>query len=98
MLVENHRLGIVPEIREVYEAEREDFEGRSRVEVRSAFELDEQYKKVIGDAVAKHTGREVDFDITVDDSLIGGVVIKVGDTVIDASLRGRLEQLALQIS
>jgi F-type H+-transporting ATPase subunit delta len=97
VLIENHRLALVPEIRQLYEVERADYEGSSRVEVRSAFELDDQYQKVIRDAVAKRTGRDVDFDITVDDTLIGGVVIKVGDTVIDASLRGRLDQLALQL-
>lgn len=97
VLVENRRLDLVPEIRLLYEAERADFERRSRVEVRTAFELDEQYQQIIREAVAKRTGRDVDFDITVDDTLIGGVVIRVGDTVIDASLRGRLDQLALQL-
>ena len=98
VLIGNRRLALVPEIRELYETERENLEGRSCVEVHTAFELDERYQRVIRDAVAKRTGRDVDFDITVDNALIGGVVIKVGDTVIDASLRGRLEQLALQIS
>lgn len=98
VLVENRRVDLVPEIRQLYEVERENFEGRCRVEVRTAFDLDEQHQRVIKDAVAKRTGRDVDCEIAVDDTLIGGVVIKVGDTVIDASLRGRLDQLALQIS
>ena len=54
----------------------------------------EAQRGTIVEAMEKRLGTKVTLDCAVDDSLIGGVVIRAGDLVIDASLRGRLEQLA----
>ncbi len=81
-------------MRRIFEEERAEFEGRSKVEVTSAFELNEEQKKKITSAMSKRLGTEVDLSVTVDDALIGGVVIRAGDLVIDASLRGRMGRLA----
>ncbi len=61
--------------------------------VRSAYELDDTQRQVIQESMSKRLGREVDLSVEVDDSLIGGMVIRAGDTVIDGTLRGRLTQL-----
>jgi F-type H+-transporting ATPase subunit delta len=94
VLAEKGRLKLVPEVRTIFEEERADFEGRSRVEVTSAFELDEDQKNKISSAMSKRLGTQVDVSVTVDNALIGGVVIRAGDLVIDASLRGRMSRLA----
>jgi len=93
IMAENERLAEMPGVAAVFEAERDRAEGRSHVEVTSAFALSDAQEKSIADSMSKRLGTEVDVSVTVDDSLIGGVIIRAGDTVIDASLRGRLGQL-----
>ncbi len=93
VLAENERLAEVAGVAAVFEEERDRIEGRSHVDVTSAFDLTDTQRKKIADSMSKRLGTEVDISVTVDKSLIGGVVIRAGDTVIDASLRGRLGQL-----
>jgi F-type H+-transporting ATPase subunit delta len=93
LMAENDRLAEMPGVAAVFKAERDTAEGRSHVEVTSAFALTETQQNSIADSMSKRLGTEVDVSVTVDKSLIGGVVIRAGDTVIDASLRGRLSQL-----
>ena len=93
VLAENERLVEMAGVAAIFEEERDRIEGRSHVDVTSAFELTDTQRKNIADSMSKRLGTEVDISVTVDKSLIGGVVIRAGDTVIDASLRGRLSQL-----
>ncbi|MFQ5994649.1 MAG: F0F1 ATP synthase subunit delta [Acidiferrobacterales bacterium] len=98
LLVENERLGLLPDIRSQFEELKADAEGIVEVEAISAFELNQAQKKKISQAVEKKLGREVKLTARVDKSLIGGVVIRAGDFVIDGSVTGRLRDLALQLS
>ena len=93
LLVRAERLSVVPEIYEIFEKKRIQAEDIARVEVTSAYELDETQRKSIGDIMARRLGRKVDVTTGTDPSLIGGVIIRSGDSVIDASLRGRLREL-----
>ncbi|MDX1432001.1 MAG: F0F1 ATP synthase subunit delta [Gammaproteobacteria bacterium] len=93
LLAENERLDIVDEIAAVYAEQRAEAEGLSHIDVTSAFELSDEQRKAIGESMSKRLGTKVDMNVKVDDALIGGVIIRAGDLVIDASLRGRLEQL-----
>lgn len=93
LLVENGRLSLAPAIFELFEKERITSEGRATVSIISAFDLDDKQRELVTAAMAKRLGREVDLEESVDNELIGGVVIRTGDVVIDASLRGRLRQL-----
>ena len=88
------RIALLPAIFERFAEERAAREGRNQVHVTSAFELSKRQRKTIVKAMEKRLGTKVTLDCEVDDSLIGGVVIRAGDLVIDASLRGRLAQLA----
>ena len=88
------RLALLPDISERFAEERAAREGRNQVQVTSAFELSEPQRTVIVEAMEKRLGTRVTLDCAVDDTLIGGIVIRAGDLVIDASLRGRLGQLA----
>jgi F-type H+-transporting ATPase subunit delta len=62
-------------------------------EVRSAIDLDDEQRARLTEALEKATGKAVDLKVVVDPSVMGGIVATVGDTVIDGSLRTRLEQL-----
>jgi F-type H+-transporting ATPase subunit delta len=94
VLAENERLGVLPEIAEQYEALRNAHEGVVDARIASAFPLsDAQRDEIVGTLRAKY-GREVKASVSVDPDLIGGVSIRVGDEVMDASVRGKLAQLA----
>ena len=88
------RFALLPDIAQRFAEERAAREGRNQVHVTSAFELSKSQRKNIVEAMEQRLGTRVTLDCEVDDSLIGGVVIRAGDLVIDASLRGRLGQLA----
>jgi len=66
---------------------------RAIAEVRTAFELDEETVQRLAAALSRATGKQVEVKTVIDPSLLGGVVARVGDTVIDGSLRHRLEGL-----
>lgn len=94
MLVENQRLGLLPGIAEQFEAERARAQRRETVEVRSAYPLGSEAEGAIARTMRERLGHEVDLEVKVDPSIIGGVVIRAGDRVIDGSVKGRLAQLA----
>jgi F-type H+-transporting ATPase subunit delta len=62
-------------------------------EVRSAIDLSEDQRRRLADALGAATGKQVEVRVIVDPSVIGGIVAQVGDTVIDGSVRSRLDQL-----
>lgn len=62
-------------------------------EVRSAVPLDGEQRKALTEALNQATGKEVELRVIVDPSVLGGIVAQVGDTVIDGTVRSRLEQL-----
>jgi F-type H+-transporting ATPase subunit delta len=66
-------------------------------EVRSAIPLDAKQRKELAAALSKATGKKVEVKVLVDPSVIGGIVAKVGDTVIDGTVKRRLEQLKEQV-
>ena len=66
-------------------------------EVRTAVPLDEKQRAELASALSKATGKHVEVKVLIDPSVIGGVVAKIGDTVIDGSIRRRLEQLREQV-
>ena len=94
VLAANQRLGITKGIAAAFELERARAERRSDVEVVSAYKLTAAQQNDINVAMTRRLGTKVDISVAVDRELIGGVIIRCGDMVIDASLRGRLAQLA----
>ena len=97
VLGEGRRLGLGREIARLFEVERSRRAGRSGVEIVSAYALEPAHVALLSEALGRRLGRELTVETSVDDSLIGGVVIRVGDSVIDASLAGRLRELALDL-
>lgn len=98
VLVNTGRLGLLPEINKLYEQLRAEAEGSVEVDVISAYELAAEQQETIAAAMTKRLGKKVEISSHIDNTLIGGVVIRAGDTVIDASVRGRLKAMATQMT
>jgi F-type H+-transporting ATPase subunit delta len=93
LLAENRRMTLLPEIAGLYEQLRADAEKVVRARVTSATALPAGELDTITAALRKRFGREVHVETAIDESLIGGALIDTGDTVIDGSLRGKLQRL-----
>jgi F-type H+-transporting ATPase subunit delta len=96
-LVENDRLVVLPEIAALYETRKREAEGQTKVVVSSALPLDAAVLDELAAALKAKLGQQVEITTEEDPSLIGGVLIRAGDTVIDGSVRGRLYQLANEL-
>lgn len=94
IMAENRRLALLPTIAELFAGYRHDHERVVDVSVTTAYELTDDQKGKLSEALTRKLERKVQIDVHTDRSIIGGVVIEAGDTVIDASLRGRLGKLA----
>lgn len=94
LLAENHRMALLPEISHLFEALKADAESTLEVEVLSARPLSEEQAQRLTQALSKKFSREVHLHSAVDESLLGGAIIRAGDTVIDGTVRGRLAKLA----
>jgi F-type H+-transporting ATPase subunit delta len=97
LLIENHRMPAIFRIRRGYEALWEERNKLLPVHVTSAVELDEQTVREIGDRIAEQTGQRVELSSTVAPDILGGIVVRVGNQVLDASIRNRLETLRKQV-
>jgi ATP synthase F1 delta subunit len=93
LLIENHRMPVIFRVRRAYEGLWDEENRLLPVSVISAVELDKKTVGQIGDRIAEQTGRKVELSSTVDPEILGGIVVRVGNQVLDASVRNRLEQL-----
>ena len=98
ILLQAGRLQYAPSIKNQYEQMRAAAEGRVEVEVVTAYALDDQQQAGIAESIAGRLGKQVNIKTSVDESLIGGAVIRAGDSIIDASLRGRLTELRNELA
>ena len=94
VLAENGRLALLLTIFELYELLKAHHEKIMDVEISSAFEMSEADSDRIVDALKQKLQREISLSTSVDSSLIGGIIIRTEDTVIDNSVRGKLEKLS----
>jgi F-type H+-transporting ATPase subunit delta len=98
VLIHNGRLTLLPQIRAMYEELKREHEGVVEAEIVSALPMsDDQVRSLVASVEAKH-GRKVNARVEVDPELIGGVRIVVGDKVIDATVRGRLDAMAAALA
>lgn len=98
LLVEKHRMPEIFRIRREFDELWKKENRRLDVTVVSAVELDEAVVKKIGEEVERQTGEEVDLASRVDEGIIGGIVLQVGNMVLDASIRNRLEKLRQSVA
>jgi F-type H+-transporting ATPase subunit delta len=94
VLVDNQRLAVLPEIAAIYETLRAEAEKTVNVVVDSAFELSAAQQEKIVSSLKARLGREIKLVCKVNKELLGGVVIRAGDKVIDGSARTRLGEMA----
>ena len=94
ILIDAGRLTVVPEIYNLYHNMWADYKGLAEVTVVSAYPLSDEQARLINEAMARKLGKKIEINSSVDESLIGGAVIRAGDSAIDASIRGRLEKLS----
>jgi F-type H+-transporting ATPase subunit delta len=97
LLVQNHRLGLVKYIAELFGQYKADDEGYIEVDVSTAFPLEEDEEVRLASVLDRFLKKKARVRSTVDKSLIGGVYIRAGDRVIDASIRGQIERLAKRL-
>jgi F-type H+-transporting ATPase subunit delta len=98
VLAEYGRLALLPTIAELFELLKANHEKTMDVEVTSAFDVSDQEKIELGAALQRMLQRDINIETEVDKLLIGGVIIRAEDMVIDDSVKGRLEKLSLVLS
>lgn len=98
LLAENGRLKALPEIAEQYEVYRTELEGTVEATLLSAQTVSAEQLAKVAKALEARFGKKVKLQSEVDESLIGGAIIRAGDMVIDGSLKSRLEKLSAAIS
>jgi F-type H+-transporting ATPase subunit delta len=97
ILAENDRLTVLPEIESNYNAIKVDHNGMIDVEVVSAYAVSESQEQLLVKALEKRLGKKINISSREDADLIGGVIIKAGDLVIDGSIRGKLGQMTTEL-
>ncbi|MBE2319252.1 ATP synthase F1 subunit delta [Solirubrobacter sp. CPCC 204708] len=98
LLIENHRTPAIFRVRREIERLWQEENKLLPVQVTSAVELDQATVSQIGDRIAQQTGRRIDLSATVEPDILGGIVVRVGNSILDASIRNRLEQLRKQVA
>jgi F-type H+-transporting ATPase subunit delta len=98
LLVEKHRMPVLFRIRRRYEELWAEENRRLDVTVTSAVELDPKVLERIGAEIEKQTSKKVELSSRVDDAILGGIVLQVGNMVLDASIRNRLEKLRKSVA
>jgi F-type H+-transporting ATPase subunit delta len=97
-LVERHRMPAIFRIRARYEAMWDDANQLLPVQVTSAVELDDQTVQNIGERIGEQMGRKVELSSSVDSGILGGIVLRVGNFILDASIRNQLNQLRKELA
>jgi F-type H+-transporting ATPase subunit delta len=98
LLIEKHRMPVIFRIRAEYDRLWEEENKLLPVQITSAVELDEATVKELGDRISEQTGRHVELSSRVEPDILGGIVVQVGNSVLDASVRTRLEKLRRQVA
>ena len=98
LLAEKHRMPVLFRIRRQFDAMWAEENRQLEVTVTSAVELDPELLKRIGEEVEKQTGQSVELESSVDEDVLGGLVLQVGNMVLDASVRARLDRLRKSVA
>ncbi|MES2771365.1 MAG: F0F1 ATP synthase subunit delta [Pseudomonadota bacterium] len=97
LLAKNERLAVLPEIARLYEGLKDASEGVTEATIYSAFPLDEEQLSTLLSELQVRFKTQLNAQVCVDQSLIGGVKIVVGDQVLDSSVRGKLESMGVAL-
>jgi F-type H+-transporting ATPase subunit delta len=98
LLAEKHRMPVLFRIRRQFEAYWQDEHRLLPVQITSAVKLDEETVAHIKERIAEQTDRTIELTTEVDPDILGGIVLRVGNSILDASIRNRLETLRRQVA
>jgi F-type H+-transporting ATPase subunit delta len=98
LLIENHRMPVIFRARQQFEHMWERENKLLPVDITSAIELDQATTESLGKRIGERAGRKVKLAAHVDPEIIGGIVLRVGNSILDASIRNRLEQLRRHVA
>ncbi len=98
LLIENHRMPVIFRVSQQYESLWEQENRMLPVEITSAIELDSSMTEELGRTIGERSGRRVTLATRVDPEILGGIIVRVGNSILDASIRNRLEQLRRQVA
>jgi F-type H+-transporting ATPase subunit delta len=98
LLIENHRMPVIFRIRQQYEKLWQEENRMLPVEITSAIELDRATTESLGKRIGESARRKVTVAAKVDPDILGGIVVRIGNSILDASIRNRLEQLRRQVA
>ncbi len=98
LLIENHRMPVIFRIRDEYERLWDEENKTLPVEITSAIALDAQTTESLGRTIGERAGRKVTLAARVDPDILGGIIVRVGNSILDASIRNRLEQLRRHVA
>jgi F-type H+-transporting ATPase subunit delta len=98
LLIQKHRMPVLFRIRRAYDQLWERENKLLPVQITSAIELDDETARRIGDQIGSQTGQRVELTKTVDPDILGGLVLRVGNSILDASIRNRLETLRKNVA
>lgn len=98
LLAERHRIAVLFRIRQRFDELWAEAQNMLNVQITSAVELDEEVTSQIGETIEGQTGRKVELSSSVDSEILGGLVIRVGNMILDSSVRARLERLRKEVA
>jgi F-type H+-transporting ATPase subunit delta len=98
LLIEKHRMPVLFRIRHVYQQMWDEENKVLPVEITSAIELDQATTESLGNRIGERAGRKVTLAARVDPEIIGGIILRVGNSILDASIRNRLERLRRHVA
>jgi F-type H+-transporting ATPase subunit delta len=98
LLIENHRMPVIFRIRKEYERLWDEENRVLPVEITSAIELDRATTENLGRTIGERAGRKIQLAAHVNPDILGGIVVRVGNSILDASIRNRLEQLRRHVA
>jgi len=98
LLIEKHRMPAVFRIRRYYDGLWEQENKVLPVQISTATELDDKIVKQIGDRIAKDTGQKIELTADVNPDILGGIILRVGNSILDASIRNRLDNLRKHVA
>jgi F-type H+-transporting ATPase subunit delta len=97
-LIERHRMPVIFRIRDRFDELWERANKLLPVQVTSAVPLEESTVRSVGERIGEQTGNKIELSSTVDPEILGGIVLRVGNLILDASIRNRLDQLRKQVA
>lgn len=98
VIADHRRTQLLPEIIETFQQVIRERQGVAEAEISSAVELSAAQKKEMAATLARLIGKKVETKYSLDPALLGGAVVRIGDTIYDGSLRGRLNQMRARLA